>query len=33
MTTNVSASTDRVTRMVGFLGNPEILIESGHRWG
>jgi len=33
MTTNVLASTDRVTPAIGSLGHPDIVIESGHRWG
>jgi hypothetical protein len=31
MATNVLASTDRVQSTTGY--DPEIVIESGHRWG
>jgi hypothetical protein len=33
MAENVMPSTDRVLSATGYLGHPEIVIESGHRWG
>jgi hypothetical protein len=33
MAENVMPSTDRVLPTTGYLGHPEIVIESGHRWG
>jgi hypothetical protein len=31
--TNVMASTDRIQSATGYLGHPDVVIESGHRWG
>ena len=33
MAIDARVSTDRVLSTTGYLGHPEIVIESGHRWG